>query len=72
MLLEATRTLAGSQELPAALDALTGRVEQVEARSRSLVDLAALRGLQLIGVFFVLLFLYRRLEGWLSRRAAAR
>ncbi len=72
MLLEATRTLAGSQELPAAFDALTGRVEQVEARSRSLVDLAALRGLQLIGVFFVLLFLYRRLEGWLSRRASAR
>jgi hypothetical protein len=71
-LLDATRSLAGSDELPSALDALTGRVEQVEARSRSLVDLAALRGLQLIVAFFVLLFLYRRLEGWLSRRGATR
>jgi hypothetical protein len=71
-LLESTRTLAGSEELPAALEALTERVEEVEARSRSLVDLAALRGLQLIVVFFVLLFLHRRLESWLSRRAAAR
>lgn len=72
MLLESTRTLAGSEELPAALEALTERVEEVEARSRSLVDLAALRGLQLLAVFFVLLFLHRRLESWLSRRAAAR
>jgi len=71
-LVESTRAIAGSEELPAALEALTSRVEEVEQRSRSLVDLAALRGLQLIVAFFVLLFLYRRLEGWLARRSAAR
>jgi hypothetical protein len=34
------------------------------------VDLAAWRALQLILVFFVLLFAYRRVEGWLARRSA--
>jgi plasmid stabilization system protein ParE len=69
-LLDSMRTLAAGQEVGGLLDQLTGRVEQVEARSRALVDFAALRALELIVAFFVLLFLYRRLEGWLGRRAA--
>jgi hypothetical protein len=68
-LLESVGTLADSKTLAGPLAELTARVEKVEAGSRALVDLAALRGLQLIGVFFVLLFVYRRLEGWIARRA---
>ena len=71
-LLDSTRSLAGSEELPVAFQRLAGQVEEAEAKGRSLIDLAALRGLQLIGVFFVLLFVYRRIEGWLARRAVAR
>lgn len=53
--------LAGSEELG-----------QVTKGSRGLVDLAAWRGLELLLAFFALLFGYRRLEGWLARRRAAR
>ena len=49
---------------------LTAQVQRVEASARSLVNLAAWRGLQLILAFFALLFLYRRVEVWLARRAA--
>ncbi len=68
-LLESVGTLAGSETLAGPLADLTARVERVEAGSRSLVNLAAWRGLQLILAFFVLLFVYRRAEGWLARRA---
>ena len=71
-LLESVGTLAGSETLAGPLAELTARVERVEAGSRSLVNLAALRGLQLILAFFALLFVYRRIESWLGRRAAAR
>jgi len=71
-LLESVGTLAGSETLAGPLAELTARVERVEAGSRALVNLAALRGLQLILAFFVLLFVYRRIESWLGRRAAAR
>jgi hypothetical protein len=69
-LLDSLQTFAASDALGAPLAELTSRVARVEASSRSLVDLAALRGLQLILVFFVLLFVYRRIEGWIARRAA--
>ena len=70
-------TLAGSSTLAGPLADLTARVERVEAGSRALVDLAALRVLQLIFAFFVLLFVYRRIESRLgppgrSRPGAAR
>jgi hypothetical protein len=71
-LLDSTRGLVGSGELPAAVEAVAARVEQVEAGSRDLIDLAAVRALQLIAVFFVLLFSYRRLESWLAGRRAVR
>ncbi len=71
-MLESVNQLAGSQTLAGPLDQLTERVERVEASSRALVDLAAWRGLELILAFFVLLFVYRRIEGWIARRAAAR
>jgi hypothetical protein len=71
-LVESLETLSNSEAIPPALADLTLRMERVEASSRSLVDLAALRGLQLIAVFFVLLFLHRRVEAWLARRAGAR
>lgn len=71
-LLDSVGTLAGSETLAGPLADLTARVEKVEAGSRSLVNLLAWRGFQLILAFFVLLFLYRRLETWLARRAAAR
>jgi len=69
-LLDSLQTFAASDALGPPLAELTARVERVEASSRSLVDLAALRGLQLILAFFVLLFVYRRVEGWIARRAA--
>jgi hypothetical protein len=69
-LLESVGTLAGSETLAGPLAELTARVERVEAGSRALVNLAAWRGLQLILAFFALLFVYRRVEGWLARRAA--
>jgi hypothetical protein len=71
-LVDSLQTLSSSEAIPPALAELTGRLERVEASSRSLVDLAALRGLQLIAVFFVLLFLHRRVEAWLARRAGTR
>jgi len=71
-LLESVGTLAGSETLAGPLAELTARVERVEAGSRALVNLAALRGLQLILAFFVLLFVHRRIESWLGRRAVAR
>jgi hypothetical protein len=64
--------MAGEKTLAGPLAELTARVERVEAGSRALVNLAAWRGLQLILAFFVLLFVYRRVESWLGRRAAAR
>jgi hypothetical protein len=69
-LLDSLQTFATSGALAQPLDELTARVERVEASSRSLVDRAALRGLQLILAFFVLLFVYRRIEGWIARRGA--
>lgn len=71
-LLESADSLAKSEALAGPFADLEARVAKVEAGSRALVDLAALRGLQLIGVFFLLLFVYRRIEIWLARRAAAR
>ena len=71
-LLNSVGTLAGSETLAGPLAELTARVEKVEAGSRALVNLAALRGLQLILAFFALLFVYRRIESWLGRRAPAR
>ncbi len=71
-LLDSVGTLAGSDKLSAPLAELTARMEKVEASSRSLVDLVAWRGLQLILVFFALLFVFRRIENWLAHRAAAR
>ena len=71
-LLESAGTLAGSDQLAGPLAELTARVEKVEAGSRALVNLAAWRALQLILAFFVLLFVYRRIEGWLGRRATSR
>ena len=70
MLLGSVQTLAVSDDFTPPLARLTEQVDHVEASSRSLVNLAALRALQLILAFFVLLFLYRRVEGWLARRAA--
>jgi hypothetical protein len=67
-LLESVSTLAGSSTLAGPLADLTARVERVEAGSRALVNLAALRVLQLILAFFVLLFVYRRIESRLGRR----
>jgi hypothetical protein len=69
-LLESLQAFATSDALGPPLAELTARVERVEAGSRSLVNLAALRGLQLLLTFFVLLFVYRRIEGWLALRAA--
>jgi hypothetical protein len=69
-LLDSVETVAGSDQLEPSIARLTAQVQQLETGSRSLVDLAALRGLQLILAFFVLLFLYRRVEVWLARRAA--
>ena len=67
-LLESVTTLAGSSMLAGPLADLTARVERVEAGSRALVNLAALRVLQLIFAFFALLFVYRRIESRLGRR----
>jgi hypothetical protein len=69
-LLDSVQTVANSDALEPSIARLQAQLERVETSSRSLVDLAALRGLQLILVFFVLLFLYRRVEVWLARRAA--
>jgi hypothetical protein len=69
-LLDSAGTLAGSNKLDGPIAELSARVDRVEAGSRSLVNLAAWRGLQLILAFFVLLFLYRRVEVWLARRSA--
>jgi hypothetical protein len=69
-LLDSLQAFATSDALGPPLAELTARVERVEAGSRSLVNLAALRGLQLLLTFFVLLFVYRRIEGWLALRAA--
>lgn len=71
-LLESAGTLAGSEQLAGPLAEVTARVEKIEAGSRALVDFAAWRALQLIVVFFALLFVYRRIETWLARRAASR
>ena len=71
-LLDSVGTMAGEKTLAGPLAELTARVERVEAGSRALVNLAAWRGLQLILAFFVLLFVYRRVESWLGHRAAAR
>jgi hypothetical protein len=71
-LLESVDTLATSQAFAGPLAELEARVDRVEAGSRSLVNLAALRAFQLILAFFVLLFVYRGIERWLGRRAAAR
>jgi hypothetical protein len=71
-LLDSVNQLAGSETLAKPLADLTERVERVEAGSRALVNLAAWRGLELILAFFVALFVYRRIEGWIGRRAAAR
>lgn len=71
-LLESAGTLADSQTLAGPLADLEARVARVEAGSRALVNLAALRAFQLILAFFVLLFVYRRIERWLGSRAAAR
>jgi hypothetical protein len=69
-LLESVATLAGSETLAGPLADLTARVERVEAGSRALVNLAAVRGLELIVAFFVLLFVYRRIEKRLESRAS--
>jgi len=69
-LLDSVHTVAGSDTLAPQIARLTAQVDRVETSSRSLVNLAAWRGLQLILVFFVLLFLYRRVEVWLARRGA--
>ena len=69
-MLDSLQTFAASDAVGAPFAQVTARIDQVEERSRSLVNLAALRGLQLILAFFVLLFLYRRVEGWLARRSA--
>jgi len=72
MLLESAGTIAGSDVLAGPLGEITARVEKLESGSRSLVNFAAWRAFQLILVFFVLLFVYRRIETWLARRAASR
>ncbi len=69
-LLDSVQTVAGSDTLDPPIARLQAQVDRVEIGSRSLVNLAAWRGLQLILVFFVLLFLYRRIEVWLARRRA--
>jgi hypothetical protein len=69
-LLDSMQTVATADTLDPPMARLQAQVDRVEAGSRSLVNLAAWRGLQLILVFFVLLFLYRRVEVWLARRAA--
>ncbi len=69
-LLDSVQTIANSDALAPPIAQLTAQVQRVETSSRSLVNLAALRGLQLILAFFVLLFLYRRVESWLARRSA--
>jgi hypothetical protein len=69
-LLESAQTMASGEKLAPPIAELTAQVQRVEASSRSLVNLAAWRGLQLILAFFALLFLYRRVEVWLARRAA--
>jgi hypothetical protein len=69
-LLDSLQTATSGDTLAPAVAQLSAQADRVEASSRSLVNLAAWRGLQLILVFFVLLFLYRRLEVWLARRAA--
>jgi hypothetical protein len=69
-MLDSLQTFAASDAVGAPFAKLTERIELVEESSRSLVNLAALRGLQLILVFFALLFVYRRLEGWIARRGA--
>lgn len=47
-------------------------LERLEDAGRSLVDLAAVRVLQLLAAFFVLLFVYRRIETHLAARRAGR
>jgi hypothetical protein len=68
-LVDSLHTLAGSDALGPPLAEIDRRAERIEASSRSLVDLAAWRGLELILAFFVLLFVYRRVEAWLARRS---
>ena len=68
-MLDSLQTLSTSDAVGVPFAQVTARIEEVEAHSRSLVNLAALRGLQLILAFFVLLFVYRRIEGWIARRS---
>jgi hypothetical protein len=70
LLLDSVQTTASGEALAPPIAQLSAQVDRLDASSRSLVNLAAWRGLQLILVFFVLLFLYRRIEVWLARRAA--
>ncbi|MFO0688003.1 MAG: hypothetical protein U0900_04805 [Myxococcota bacterium] len=58
-LIEATRTLASSEALTGPLGELTMRLDRAESGAQALVDRAAWRALQLILVFFGLLFAYR-------------
>jgi hypothetical protein len=68
-MLESLQTFAESDSASAPFAQVSARIDRVEQSSRELVNLAALRGLQLILVFFALLFVYRRIEGWLARRS---
>ena len=70
LLLDSLQTATSEEKLAPPIAQLSAQVERLELGSRSMVNLAAWRALQLILVFFVLLFLYRRVEVWLGRRAA--
>ena len=70
-LLAEMRALGGTGEPEPALERLGQALDRVEGGGRSLVNLAAWRGLELLLVFFALLFLYRRLEVRLAARRSS-
>jgi len=68
-LLAEVRALGGPGEPE--LERLGQALDRVEGGGRSLVNLAAWRGLELLLAFFALLFLYRRLEARLATRRSS-
>lgn len=58
-LLDSAGALAGSDALAGPLAEISTRIDRAESGARALVDHAAWRLLQLVGVFFGLLFAYR-------------
>ena len=63
----AAQVRSAATEVRGVLDAAR---EVGDAATGALVDRLAWRALQLLVAFFLLLFLYRRLEAWLARRGA--